>query len=286
VRGEQRDTSLLHLTDRITIDILDPVDDPVPVELTPRECQTGPGERAGLLGIIEQVQDALSEGLRILLGYQQSSPSMLDDVRNATDRGSDNRAAVARGLYDEADRYLHRAIQHVPALREDTFYVAQLGLLDYRRGRLQTPAGRIFLANLIERQGRYTQSLRICQELTAGTPRDSAVHREALRAILRAGVYALNSQRSEAACACLEQVIRDEPCNLKANYALQLAYLRTWRRKDLERMVRRMAAVYSHFQMITNDIVLASGYENAMFAALREHDAKAAYQYLLKARNP
>jgi tetratricopeptide (TPR) repeat protein len=193
------------------------------------------------------------------------------------------RDAVAHGLYDDADRFLHRAIEALPAFREDTFYVAQLGLLDFRRGR-RTPEGRLFRANLLERQGRYAQAMHDYQELIASTPPGTAVRREAVRAVLRAGLHALNGQRYDLACGWLEQVIREEPCNLKANYALQLAYLRTWRRADLERMVRRIVATYECFQMPTKAIVISSSYENAMLAAYREHDLAAAYQYSLKAK--
>ncbi len=196
------------------------------------------------------------------------------------------RNAAARGLYDEADRYLHSAGRALPALREDTFYVAQRGLLDFRRGRVQTPEGRLFRANLMERQGRYAQAMQEYQSLVADCPADLAARREALRAILRAAIHSLNGQKADQAIEWFEQVIREEPCNLKANYALQLAYLRTRRRVDLERMVRRLVAVYGYFQMPTKAIVLASSYENAMLAAYRDHDMEAAAAFLNKAKKP
>ncbi|MDG3005855.1 tetratricopeptide repeat protein [Paludisphaera mucosa] len=196
------------------------------------------------------------------------------------------RDAVARGLYDSAEAHLRRATFYLPALREDTFYVAQLGLLDFRRGRRETPAGRLFQANLLERQGRYAQSMDLYQEILSKEPRETAVYREALRAVLRAGLHALNGQRNDLACRWLEQVMRAEPCNLKANFALQIAYLRTWRRDDLDRTVRRIVAIYGYFQMPTKQIVLAASHENALFAAYRDHDLAAAYTHSLKAKKP
>ena len=193
------------------------------------------------------------------------------------------RMAVANGLYNDAERYLHKAIKALPAFREDTFYIAQLGLLDFRRGR-KTFEGELFRANLLERQGRYAESMRTYQQLIKETPPGTAVRRESVRAVLRAGLHALNGQRHVLACTWLEQVLHEEPCNLKANYALQLAYLRTGRRQDVERMVRRIAATYEFFQMPTKAIVLSSSYENAMFAAFREHDLEAAYEFSLKAK--
>ena len=196
------------------------------------------------------------------------------------------RGATALGRYDEAEKCLDRAIEALPSLGEDTFYVAQKGLLDFRMGREHTPAGRLFRANLLERQGRYAQARGVYEALVAGSVKGSVVHREALRAILREGTLALNAGRFDDAIDRLEAVLRDEPCNLKANYALQLAYLRTDRRADLERLVRRIEATYVHFQMPTKAIVLASSHENEMFAALRIGDMDATFRHAVKAKNP
>ena len=194
--------------------------------------------------------------------------------------------ATALGLDNEAEMYLDRAVRALPSLGEDTFHIAQKGLLDFRRGHTNTPAGRLFHANLLERRGRYAQAMEEYQDLVARSPKTSAVHREALRAILREGTMALNAGRSDNAITWLEQVLREDPCNLKANYALQLAYLRNGRRVDLERLVRRIEATYAHFQMPTKSIVLASSHENEMFAALREHDLDATFRFSIKAKNP
>ncbi|MFO0957689.1 MAG: hypothetical protein U0800_09535 [Isosphaeraceae bacterium] len=196
------------------------------------------------------------------------------------------REAVARGHYDEAERRLRLAARDLPALREDTFFVAQLGLIDFRRDRVGTPEGRLFRATLLERQGRYAQAVDEYLALVDSSPPGGAVHREALRAILRAGLHALNGQRNDLACEWLEQVLRREPCNLKANYALQFAYLRTWRREELERLIRQIKATYDVFQMPTKAIVLSSSYENAMLAAFREGDTEAAVEFERKARKP
>lgn len=196
------------------------------------------------------------------------------------------RESIARGQYDAAAGQLQEAVRTLPAFREDTFYVAQMGLIDHRRGRRDSDFARLFEANLKERQGRYAQAMDGYQAVIASTPKDSAVRREALRAVLRAGLHALNGQKNEQARALLEQVLAEEPCNLKANYALQLACLRTGHRAELERMVSRLVAVYGAFQMPTKAIVMASSYENAMIAALRDHDIVAVNTYLGKSRKP
>ncbi len=193
---------------------------------------------------------------------------------------------VARGRYDAAAEHLRKAVKTLPAFQEDTFYVAQMGLIDHRRGRRDSDFFKLFEANLRERQGRYAQAMDGYQEVIRSTPKDSAVHREALRAVLRAGLHALNGQKNEQARVLLEQVLGEEPCNLKANYALQLACLRTGRRSELECLVKRLVATYGAFQMPTKAIVMASSYENAMIAALREHDIAAVESYSAKSKKP
>ena len=196
------------------------------------------------------------------------------------------RRATALGLYNEASEYLDRAGNALPSLREDTFYIAQKGLLDFRRGRDDSFVGRLFRANLMERQGRYTQALEIYRALAVAGPKNSAVQREALRAVLREGTMALNAGRLDNAIVYLEEVLGQDPCNLKANYALQLAYLRAGRRAEVEQLVRRLEATYTYFQMPTKSIVLASSHENEMFASLREGDMDATFRYSIKAKSP
>ena len=81
-------------------------------------------------------------------------------------------------------------------------------------------------------------------------------------------------------------MLREEPCNLKANYGLQLAYLRTGRRAELGSLVRRIEATYAYFQMPTKEIVLASSHENEMLAALRRGDMESTFRYAVKAKKP
>ncbi|WP_435011303.1 tetratricopeptide repeat protein [Tundrisphaera lichenicola] len=196
------------------------------------------------------------------------------------------RRATALGLYDRAGDYLRRATAALPALAEDTFFVAQTGLLDFRMGRDRTFEGRLFRANLLERQGRYAQAMQVYQALVAEAPKNSAVGREALRSILREATHALNGGRFDDAVHWFEAVLREEPCNLKANYALQLAFLRTGRRAEIDLLVRQIDATYAYFQMPNKAIVLALSHENAMFAALREGDAEEVFIDAVKVKKP
>jgi tetratricopeptide (TPR) repeat protein len=190
------------------------------------------------------------------------------------------RRMTALGQLDKAESYLRGAIRILPALREDTFFVAQLGLLDHRRGRDGTPEGQLFLANLLERQGRYAQANAIYATLLVEEPEGSAIRREANRALLRDAGYAMNIGRPEDAIRRLESVLAEEPCSLK------LAYLRTGRRDDLTRMVRRIEATYAQFPTPTKEIVLAQSHENEMFAAVKAGDMDATFRHSIGAKKP
>jgi hypothetical protein len=196
------------------------------------------------------------------------------------------REATARGRYEAAERHLRRAAAVLPVIGQDTDYVAQLGLLQWRLDRLGSPHARAFLASMLEQQGRSAQALEISRDLLVQVPRHSAVHREACRAVFRAGIDALNAGRTERAIDLLETVLAQEPCDLKANFALQVAYLRTSRRRDLERLVKRIEAVYAYFQFPTKALVLASGEENLQLAAFQAGDLDAAVVHAYKAKHP
>ena len=141
-----------------------------------------------------------------------------------------SRESAVRGDYAAAEVLLRRAARILPALGEDTYYLAQLGLLHWRLDRRDSPPGRFFRANLLERAGRDAQALEIYRDLLSAVPRGGVVHREACRAVLRAGINALNAGRTDHAIALLQAVLAREPCNIKANFTLQLAYLRTSQR--------------------------------------------------------
>ena len=196
------------------------------------------------------------------------------------------RGATMRGFYLQAQEYLDRAVWILPALAHETSFVAQNGLLDFRLGMEGKPTGRLFRANLLERRGRDTQAMDVYHELIASTPKDSAVHREALRAVLRSGIVALNAGQLDIAIDRLEDVLRAEPCSPKANYAILLAYLRTNQRENLERSVRRIEAVYAYFRLPTKRIVLASCHEVEMFAALRSGEMDDVFRSSIRAKNP
>lgn len=194
--------------------------------------------------------------------------------------------SAVRGDYAASEAYLRQAARILPALGEDTYYLAQLGLLNWRLDRHHSPSGRFFRANLLEREGKASQALEIYHDLLSAVPTGSIVHREACRAILRAGIDALNAGRTDRALTLLQTVLAQEPCNIKANFTLQLAYLRTARTKDLVRLVERMEATYDAFQFPTKSLVLSFAHENLAFASFQQGDLENAIIQLNRAKHP
>ena len=179
------------------------------------------------------------------------------------------RHATHRGDRPEALRWLERSALVLPAIRQDTYFVAQQGLLEHALGR-DTPAARLYAAQRLDRQGFDAQARARYERLIGDTPDESPVQREAVRAILRMGIDDLNSGSTAPAIATLLYVLEREPCNLKALYVLQLAGLRA-SRFDLVRMgAGRMIEVYRRFDTLTKDPILAACNENLAAAAFLE----------------
>jgi hypothetical protein len=104
------------------------------------------------------------------------------------------------------------------------------------------------------------------EQLIADADTPAAVRREACRAQLRSAIDALNAGRTNAAAEQLQKVLATEPCNLKANYALQFACLRSGRFEAVPPLAQRMEAVYRYFQFPSKLAVVSASYQNAIVA--------------------
>jgi len=193
---------------------------------------------------------------------------------------------TATGNYSEAVVQLREAANILPVIAEDTYFVAQLGLLEYQTGNTATPAAQLYQANLRERSGRLEQASHIYRSLVESLPRTSAVRREACRALLRSAICAFNSSANEKAVAELRAVLAAEPCNIKAIYASTLASLRGHQRAELERLVNLQYDIYSYCQFPNKKIVLADAQRQRLMAAVNDHDVTASLEMLQKMRKP
>jgi tetratricopeptide (TPR) repeat protein len=202
------------------------------------------------------------------------------------DRVNAAQARTRVGDYAGALRQLELAGRILPVLREDTYFVAQTGLLHHLLGRDDTPEGRLYRAVLLEKSGRDLEAADGYAALLRELPRSSACAREAARALLRCGLNDLNSGRVGLAIEELEAVRSYEPINLKANFTLQLAYLRTGRADELPDLVDQLRATYAWFQSPAKKPVLAFAHHNLFVAALQDGDASEALRQHRKSLRP
>jgi energy-coupling factor transporter transmembrane protein EcfT len=195
------------------------------------------------------------------------------------------RRAVQNGDPDRALRRLVLAEKIMPAVREDGNLVIQKGLLEKALGR-ETPEARCYSALLLENQGFKFQAQRFYVDGLATAPRHSALAREYTKAVLRLATDAMNSGELATAVALFEAVVQADPCNLKANYALQLAHLQRGDLNELRALVRGMEQTYGYFNTATKKAVLANAYEALASCEYLQDDISTAVQTWAQARRP
>jgi len=196
------------------------------------------------------------------------------------------REATARGEYESTAWYLQVAAAAFPLLDEDFAFTMQRGLVDWRLGRLDSPRAQIFRADLYERQGQEAVAEQAYRDIMMSVQRGTPVHHEACRGLLRIGIVAFSTGLLNRATELLEAVLAQEPCNLKANFALQMAYLRTSRRPELERLVNRIDSIYARYQYPTKMLIVSFSHENAKFAAYLAGDLEDAIIHDFRAKHP
>jgi hypothetical protein len=96
----------------------------------------------------------------------------------------------------------------------------------------------------------------------------------------------LNSGEFPNAIDALGEVLRVEPTNVKANYALELAYLRSARFEALPPLAARMRDIYHYLGTLTKVPVLGINEENVAMAAFLKGDAVAAHRAWQKLSDP
>ena len=175
------------------------------------------------------------------------------------------RNATARGDHAESWKWLARAARVLPAIRENPDYLAQQGVSEAALHR-STPATALRAATLLDSQGFHAQARDEFKTVLSIAPQYSALHREAVRGLLRSSIRLLRSGDAEAAVGTLDCVLEHDPCNIKALYALQLACLRTARFERLPKLVARFDEVYRFFNTDTKAPVVAAACENGALA--------------------
>jgi tetratricopeptide (TPR) repeat protein len=193
------------------------------------------------------------------------------------------RRDVEHGRTADALRRLDAAATIVPLIRMNADVVAQQGLLADRLGR-DTPEAALHRARVLLLRGHW-QEAEAMLESVAGDPMTRLGTRlEAIRYLLRHGIRQLNSGETNVAIATFEAVLAHDPCDLKADYALQLAYLRSGRSQGVPALAAKARAIYAYFNTIDKLPVLGAVQENVMYAAFLRHDlaaTQAAHQLLM-----
>ncbi len=196
------------------------------------------------------------------------------------------REATALGDYVRAISHMQRAALVLPVLGENADYVLQMGVLHWRLGRHDSPQAKIYRAMLLEHDGIDAQALETYRQVLWSTERGTAVHHEACCGLTRSAIISLNSGLANRATELLETVLAHEPCNLKVNFVLQLAYLQDCRHVELELLVKRVESIYARYQYPMKYIIMSFSEENAQFAAFRQGHLEDAIVHGFRAKHP
>jgi tetratricopeptide (TPR) repeat protein len=173
--------------------------------------------------------------------------------------------ATQRGDHVQGLACLKKAARCWPPLKEDTWYVAQLGLTEHLVG-VKSANSHLHVARMLERDQQFALALTAYRELVTTEAPGSAVGREACRGLLRHSIRSLNSGQLEQAKNGLRYVLRHEPCNIKALYGLHVIYRRLDDLESLRQVQTQLAHVYQHLSFPDRKIVLGKSRELAVGA--------------------
>lgn len=184
-----------------------------------------------------------------------------------------------RASIDELDK----AVALLPVLGQDTYYVAQRGVLERALG-LVTDYTRLGEAIDLESDARYDQAYaRIAQLIESEDP---AIRRESLRAVMRFAIQDYNCARFETSAERFRIVLRQQPCNLKLIYLMQLQGIRESRPEVVYAMRDWMYEASGKMAFGTKTIVRAAANQHAVLAAGMEGNADAICAAQDRAKRP
>jgi hypothetical protein len=180
---------------------------------------------------------------------------------------------------------LQWAAHLVPAVRRDSGFLEQIGMMQSRLG-IDSAEARLHRAIVLQRQGEFEPADALLASVAGEPSAAEAVRREAARGLLRRGIRSLNSGELANATDTLEAVLRVDPTNLKANYALEIAYLRASRFDAVPALAERVRGIYHYIGTVTKVSVLGANDENLAMAAYLRGDALEAHRAWQKLSDP
>jgi len=168
------------------------------------------------------------------------------------------RTAVVEGRFSESLRHLDLMELWVPVFAYNTDVVYQRGWLERKLG-LNSEAAQLFSAMHEEEEDFDSRAAQHYSEAldrnVEGPFRD-----EAYRGALRLAVKDFNAGLIDRAADRLGQLQAIDSTCVKANDALQLADLRTFRKEALEGEVARFVAIYGCFESLEKSGLIASAH--------------------------
>ena len=179
-------------------------------------------------------------------------------------------ASANNGSYPESLRHLDLAEKWVPVLSYHTDLLYQRGWLEEKVG-LQSPIREVYSAIREEEEGFVD---RAAQQYAALLNPDipKPVRAEAYRGALRLAIKDFNTGLIGRAAAVLERLTTIDPSSVKADYAMQLAHLREFRKTQLEQDVAKFETIAECFESPEKSPLVAAAHRRLADLEFDYHD--------------
>ena len=179
-------------------------------------------------------------------------------------------SSADNGSYPESLRHLDLAENWVPVLSYHTDLLYQRGWLEEKVG-LQSPVRQVYSAIREEEEGFVDRAAHdYAALLNPENPKE--VRDEAYRGALRLAIKDFNTGLTGRAAAVLERLTTIDPSSVKADYAMQLAHLREFRKTQLEQDVAQFEAIYDCFESPEKSPLVAAAHRRLADLEFDYHD--------------
>lgn len=189
----------------------------------------------------------------------------------------------SEGDYESSLLHLNQAVELLPVLGQDTYYVAQRGILEQRLFRDSQYAA-LQRAYGLERDAQYDQAYAILERLVESP--NPAIKRESLRGVLRYAIQDYNCARFELSSQRFMKVLEHHPCDVKTIYLMQLQGIRESRLDQVKRMRDRMYEATGYLNFGTRKVLRAAAQQHVATAVGLSDNANAIWMAQSEAKDP
>lgn len=193
--------------------------------------------------------------------------------------------ALNRHDYAASYRHLNTACRILPVLAEESIIISQRSLLA-KSMNLDNPETHHYQAIVLEQEGFKNAAEQLFNEIMADPKSTESLRREARRGLLRQAIHRINSQQFERAYILLRRLMLQEPCALKANYALQFTCLQTGRYQEVAKLDRMLTATYSKIHALNKKALLSFSHKNNALAQYLAGDLDEALDFHQRSIHP